>query len=185
MRDGNDIDFAKLKNNFVEHWNNLSDEDQQIYRASFELLQDKMPLKNYDISHDEIHLRSRCNIIVESYSSDTSVAFSEKIFRALTLPVPWTVYGGYYSVAYLESLGFDCMSDLIGHNHYDRLKEIEDKVHIFVWKTLEGVREITNTDQSIIAERCSRAAAHNQTLLEKFKSTWDRDFKDWCELYLS
>lgn len=185
VENGADIQFEQLSQNFQKHWENLSDDDKEIYQVSFDLLRDKMPLKNYELSHDEIHLRSWCNIVVESYSSDTTVAFSEKIFRALALPVPWTLYGGYYAVAYLESLGFDCLRDLIEHNHYDRLKEVEDKVHIFVWMTLKSARENMDRGQEQIYQRCLRAADHNRALLEKFNAEWPRDLDSWCERHLS
>lgn len=185
VRSGTDIDPTQLRQNFLDHWQNLSDQDKSIYQSSYDLLREKMPLKNYEISHDEIHLRSWCNIVVESYSSDTTVAFSEKIFRALTLPVPWTLYGGYYSVAFLESIGFDCMSDLIEHNHYDRLKEVEDKVHIFVWMTLKSARENMDRGQEQVGERCLRAADHNRALLDQFRKDWPSDLDQWCERHLS
>ena len=172
-----DVSYETLRNNFQKSWHNLIDTDKAIYQSSFELVKDQMPLKNHDLSHDAIHLRSRCNIVVESYSSDTTVAFSEKIFRALCLPVPWTLYAGHYAVAYLESLGFDCMRDVIDHNHYDQLKEIEDRVRVFVWKTLDSAKSINH---DVILQRCIKAAEHNQRLLSEFKSQWKDDFQQWC-----
>ena len=174
-----DVDLKKLQQNFEDSWHTLDASTQHHYHAVYDALKDLMPFKNYDVTHDEAMLRARCNIVIESYSSDTSIAFSEKIFRALVLPVPWTLYGGLYSVARLESLGFDCMSDIINHNHYDRLKQIEDKVHIFVWKTLDSLRLLDQMDCKMLADRCRLAAQHNQQLLKDFHQNWPRDFANW------
>lgn len=179
------IDLTELRQNFKQSWLNLDSQTQRHYQSSFEAIKDLMPVKNYTITHDQAMLRSRCNIVVESYSSDTGIAFSEKIFRALVLPVPWTLYGGLYSIARLQSLGFDCMSDIMDHDHYDRLKQIEDKIHIFIWKTLDMIQRLEKMDQQILAQRCQQAAQHNQALLHNFRQRWPDDFSQWLDHDLS
>jgi hypothetical protein len=177
--DPHPVDHALLRQRFESCWMNLSQQDQENYSASYSMLAPLMPVKNYGIDHEDMHLRSRCNMVVESYGSDTSVAFSEKIFRALQVPVPWTLYGGHYAVAYLESLGFDCMSDIINHNHYDQLKEIEDKARIFIWFSLKWARECMAHDHVILRDRCRAAADHNRALLASYRETWQEDFDHW------
>ena len=174
----------RLPANFDHFWNELSDEDQTKWTASYKLLQPQMPLKNYDCSHEEIHSRSWLNIVVESYSSDNSAAFSEKMFRALTLPVPWTCYTGRYGIAYLESLGFDCLSDIIDHNHYDRLKEVENKIGIFVWKSLEVIKHLKNQDFAQLKLRCEQAATYNRELLKMYQHHWPAEFDHWKAAFL-
>ena len=172
-------DPQELRANFESFGQHLSQRDLETYGPSYQMLRTIMPYRNYEIDHEQIHLQSRCNMIVESYGSDTTVAFSEKIFRALVLPVPWTIYGGHYAVAYLESLGFDCMSDIINHNHYDHLKEIEDKQRIYVWFSLKFARESQEMDQSYLRDRCQRAAKHNRLLLRNYQQSWSEDFSGW------
>jgi hypothetical protein len=164
---------------WLEHWNQASAEDQAQYQKSYELLVDQMPVRNYEIEHDAIFNRSYVNIITETYSSDNNVALSEKIFRALVTPAPWTVLSGRYTVAYLETLGFDTLSDLVMHNHYDRLIEVQDKTRIFIWKSLETAKELKTQDVDKIKARCQRAAAHNQQLLASMAAEWPSDFKTW------
>jgi hypothetical protein len=82
-------------------------------------------------------------------------------------------------VAYLTSLGFDTVSDLIDHNHYDRLIEVQEKQRIFVWKSLETVRAIKSQDLSVLQDRCQRAAVHNQTLLAAMAAQWPSEFAIW------
>lgn len=174
-------DLKKLQENFRTIYAGLPKTEQDKYRASYERLCDIMPYRNYEIDHEVIHTRARCNFVIETYGSDNTVAFSEKIFRVLQLPVPWTLYGGRYAVAYLESLGFDCMTDIIGHNHYDRLKEIEDKIHVWIWFALKFVRESYDADQSQLLTRCAQAAAHNRDLLARFSQQWPEDFGKWLD----
>lgn len=177
--DGRIPAHQQLRANFTERFEQLGSDKNVRYSRIYERLLSQMPLRNYDITHEQIHLRSRCNIVIESYGSDSSVAFSEKIFRALVLPVPWTLYGGHYAVAWLESLGFDCASDLINHNHYDQLKEVEDKEHIFVWFTLKTIKEKISQEPDQMRHRLIQAADHNKELLRTFRDTWSADFQHW------
>jgi hypothetical protein len=138
-----------------------------------------MPIRNYEIDHDEIFNRSYVNIVSETYSSDNNIALSEKIFRALVTPAPWTVLSGRYTVAYLTSLGFDTLSDLVDHNHYDRLIEFQEKPRIFVWKSLEVVKAAKSKNLAVLQDRCQRAATHNQTVLASMAAQWPNDFAQW------
>jgi hypothetical protein len=82
-------------------------------------------------------------------------------------------------VAYLQSLGFDTLSDIVDHNHYDRLIEVQDKQRIFVWKSLETVKALKVRDLSELQSRCGLAAAHNQQLLASMAAEWPSDFAQW------
>jgi hypothetical protein len=175
----------QLAVNFADFWKNLSPEDQECWSASFKLVAPQIPLRNHELEHDDVYTRSYVNIECETYSSDNSVALSEKIFRLLVSPSPWTAYLGQYGVAYLESLGFDCLRDIIDHNHYDRLKEVENKNNIFIWKSMRVVNDMRTADLEIIKERCSRAAVHNQALLAEFKQNWAADFSVWQQQYMT
>jgi hypothetical protein len=162
----------------------LSEHDQELWSASYRLLAPQMPLRTYDMPHDEIYTRSWINIECETYTSDNTVAFSEKIFRLLTTPALWVSYLGRYGVAYLESLGFDCMSDIVRHNHYDRLKEVESKVGVFVWFALETSKWARTRDFESTQQRAIQAAEHNQALLKSYAQQWPSDFAQWQQTYL-
>lgn len=171
--------------NFANGWQDLTAQEQESWHASFKLLAPQIPLRNHELSHDDIYTRSYVNIECETYSSDNSAAFSEKIFRVLMSPAPWTAYLGRYGVAYLETLGFDCMRDLVEHNQYDRLKEVENKNNIFIWASLQAVNAMRTSDYQVVKERCHRAAAHNQALLAKFKQQWPQDFSAWQHQHMN
>jgi len=162
-----------------DHWNQTSTEYRAHYQKSYELLTAQMPVRNYEIDHDEIFNRSFLNIIAETYSSDNNISLSEKIFRALVTPVPWTVCSGRYTVAYLDHLGFDTLSDLVDHNHYDRLIEFQEKPRIFIWKSLETIKSLKSQDPALLQDRCQQAAEHNQTVLASMAAEWPGDFANW------
>jgi hypothetical protein len=180
--DSSGISTTRALQYWNEHWSHASDEDKSKYQKSYELLTAQMPVRNYEIDHDEIFNRSYLNIVAETYSSDNNISLSEKIFRALVTPAPWTVSSGRYTVAYLTSLGFDTVSDLIDHNHYDRLIEVQEKQRIFVWKSLETVRAIKSKDLALLQDRWQRAAAHNQNLLAAMAKQWSTDFVQWTSM---
>ena len=161
---------------FEQFWSNMGDDEQKYMVRAYNHVLPMMPLKNYEFDFDSVPYRVWMNIIVETYSSDTVVSLSEKIFRALVTPAPWTVYSGRYTVAYLESLGFDCMSDIINHNHYDCLKEVESKLRIFNWQSLEIVNSLKGLGVEAVRQRCIEAATHNEKLLHKYASQRADDF---------
>lgn len=175
----------QLVSNFNNSWQDLTAQEQEAWSASFKLLVPQIPLQNHELVHDDIYTRSYVNIECETYSSDNSVAFSEKIFRLLASPAPWTAYMGRYGVAYLETLGFDCMHDLVDHNQYDRLKEVENKNNIFVWASLQTANAMRTANYETVKERCSIAADHNQALLAQYKQQWPLDFGKWQQQHMN
>ena len=85
----------------------------------------------------------------------------------------------------VESLGFDCVSDLIDHNHYDRLKEVESKTGVFVWKSLQVVKDMRTADFESVSRRYQQAATYNRELLKLYQQRWDQEFAQWQQVYLS
>lgn len=166
---------------FQKFWQDFGPNEQKYMESTYSRLIPLMPLRNYSIDFDMVPYGAWVNIIVETYGSDNTISLSEKIFRALVTPAPWTVYSGRYTVAYLESIGFDCMSDMIDHNHYDCLKEIEKKLQIFNWKTLEIVSDLKNQGIESTRKRCIQAASHNRNLLDKMQQEWPDEFSKWLD----
>jgi ribosomal protein S15P/S13E len=163
---------------FLNQWSSFGEADQKYQSAATRLVP-MMPLKNYNMDFDLVPYRVWMNLVVETYSSDSTITLSEKIFRALITPAPWTVYSGRYTVAYLESLGFDCMSDIIDHNHYDRLKEVENKLGIFNWKSLEIAKHLKELGEDQVRDRCLQASLTNQHRLAEFQRNRQQDFDRW------
>lgn len=159
--------------------------DQLVYATDkelifFEQLQEIMPLKNYDIDHDQTHTRSWLNIAVETYSSDNIISLSEKIFRCLVTPVPWVAYCSRYTIAKLRCLGFDVLPDIVDHN-YDHVVEAQHKTATFVNTAHTTIDRLKQHNWSELAARCQAAATHNQTMLASMKQTWRSDLSQWLD----
>jgi hypothetical protein len=106
-------------------------------------------------------LDSEITIVVETYASESSVAFSEKIFRSLQLPRPWLLYCSPGSVDILRSYGFDVLDDLVDHSAYDHLF-FKDRIHAML-DLLPSINLNVN--------RCTEAAIHNNQLLNNLKAS--------------
>ena len=130
-----------------------------------------IPFRNHDLELEQVMQRSLLNVIVETYSSDYSVSVSEKIFRALVTPRPWTVFGGMWTVARLEQLGFDCVRDLVDHKT-DAMKSTEDRIKEFVRNSANHWRSLVWSE---IKHRCEQAAQHNQAVLASMREQWPTD----------
>jgi len=112
-------------------------------------------------------------LITETYTADTHIVFSEKLFRALQLPRPWLLYCSPGSVEFLRSHGFDVLDNYVDHGydnitlHHDRLGSILDQLETFVVRTY-GQQDY---------ERFDQACQHNQKLLQRFEQDWPAKFE--------
>lgn len=172
-----------LIENFKTEYNNLDPQYKEVYDNIYNKFVTRMPYRNHELSQETAHNRAWFNIVVETYSSDTSIALSEKIFRALCMPSPWMVYSGKNTVAYLHSLGFDVLRDIVEHR-YDNAIEMRtaaygDKMVDFYWEGNHTMRELQKLDQVWLKERCRAAATHNQKLLRSMQLSWPTDFANW------
>ena len=108
------------------------------------------------------------SLILETYTRDNVIVFSEKIFRALQLPRPWLLYCSPFSIELLRSHGFDVLDDIVDtaydteKNHWMRLDLILDQLETFI------NRQYTPKDY----KRFQEAAKHNHELLDNYKTSW-------------
>lgn len=171
------------QNNFTQQWQMLEEHFHSTYDHVYQDLLPRMPWHNHNLSHEQAHVSAWANVVMETYSSDSNIALSEKTFRALCLPVPWIVYSGKHTVAYLRQLGFDVMPDLIAHN-YDGMIESKtaaygDKIVDFIFEGSDAVSQMKHRDFSELQQRCSQAAQHNRHLLANMKRRWPSEFAQW------
>jgi hypothetical protein len=134
-------------------------EDVALYGAPF-----------YNLIHslEQSVVDSRIQIVLETYISDTHIAFSEKIFRALQLPRPWVLYCSPRSVEHLQQYGFDVLDDYVDHGydlcmpHHERFQQVFAQALTFTDRTY--------TDHDL--QRFDLAAQHNRDLLAKYAEAW-------------
>jgi hypothetical protein len=113
------------------------------------------------------------SLILETYTRDEAIVFSEKIFRAIQLPRPWLLYCSPFSIELLRSHGFDVLDDMVDNtydtekNHWMRLDIILDQLETFI------DRQYTPKDY----QRFKQAAKHNQQLLASLLQGWPEKLK--------
>jgi hypothetical protein len=172
--DWGDVSHETRLKNWNNQWQELGPAIRDHYIGDYQRLTNKMPFRNHDFTHEQALWASRLNIVVETYSGDDVIAFSEKTFTALCVPRPWVLFGGRGSVARLRRLGFDVLDDLVDHS-YDHLTKIQDKYPRFVDCSVQSM--MTDIDQN--RSRLESASQHNQNLLHKWRDVWKSNFHNW------
>lgn len=180
---GDNESDSGLTDNFDNQYRELESQYHVVYDATYNRLHDTIPYRNHDMSQEQAHVKSWLNIIMETYSSDNTIALSEKTFRALCLPTPWQVYSGRNTVSYLHSLGFDTMQDIVTHKYdimiENRTAAYGDKMVDFLFEATENVQALQARDLDTVTSRAQQAAQHNQELLAWMRYNWPRDFARW------
>ena len=160
-----DPDVIKRQQNFTTvhnetgwtHWQHLHDQ-----------FVGQMPRLLPGIDPDIAAMSSKKTLVVETCNSDTVIAFSEKIFRALQTPRPWILFCSPGSVKILREYGFDVMDDIIDHS-YDEIVNAEQRC-----------KKIMQTLQQPIdyfLPRYKRAVETNQSILDQLKHQWSYKFQ--------
>lgn len=175
---------------FSQEYYNLAPRLQAKYDKIYNKLLHKVPIRNHALTQEQAHVRSWINVIMETYSSDTNIALSEKIFRAMCLPVPWQVYSGQHTISYLHHLGFDTLQDLLSHNYDNKqenttLEAGDNKMTDFIF---EGILAATNMQKQNCIElkqRLEQAAFKNRELLHLMRRNWHCDFAAWWPTVLT
>lgn len=180
---GDNSGIEGFRQNFEDEYNALDQVVKDVHQITKDTDVPEMPWRNHDLDLETSMHRAWINMVVETYSGEAVVALSEKTFRALVTPVPWQIYSGRYSVAYLERLGFDCMSDLMDHG-YDHIPELKtmdygDKLVEWWWQGSTNLVNLQAQDWTTVAGRAQTAATHNRALLSHMQHTWPQDFGQW------
>lgn len=172
-----------LRKNFETQYQELESQYHNVYDDIYEKTINTVPYNNHDMTQEQVHTSSWMNIVMETYSSDNTIALSEKTFRALCLPVPWQLYSGRNTVAYLHGLGFDTLQDIITHRYdpmiENRTAAYGDKMVDFLFEATESVQRLQSEEFETVSKRCQQASENNQQLLAMMRYNWPRDFARW------
>jgi hypothetical protein len=160
--------------------------------AELDLQYTQAELQNYSKEHQvaksltpyntvELHgpleqciIDSNISLILETYTSDSHIVFSEKLFRCLQMPRPWLLYCSPGSISLLKQHGFDVLDDVVDTEydridcHVDRLMSIINQLETFI------DREYTDSEY----ERFYKSSTHNQQLLQQLEHAWPNKFAD-------
>lgn len=176
------------KNNFQwTYQRHQSDLALGNYDADF-LLQVKsmMPVKNHSYSFEQVDHMTWVNVVMETYIDDNVIALSEKIFRALSTPVPWICLCSRGSINFLESLGFDTMNDIVDHGYNNLL--VDRPAIQTTGRFRKLIEHIDSTVASLkkrpfksLQTRAKKAADNNVKLLAKMKKSFYSELDSWLQ----
>lgn len=145
----------------------------EIFAAEHEVMRSSVPFCNFDGDLDQVIVDTQISLVIETYFDwPNTIAFSEKIFRALQLPRPFMLFAAPGSVAALKKYGFDVWDDVVDHNYDIEPHPIARQVKILdqlcAWKDRKF-----NMDLLAMEQR----AQHNRALLAQFRTAWPNRLK--------
>lgn len=171
-----------VRRNFVKHWQLLAEHYTGLYDQYWDAVVDAMPIRNHALTIEQAGLNAYLNLVIETYSGNTTITFSEKTFRALVTPAPWAVFAATGAVRYLIELGFDVMSDIVDHSYDQYVQDAwpgNSKIVNYISVSMVNYQRLKQLDPTILAARCKQAALHNQQVLATMKKQWPADFAKW------
>jgi hypothetical protein len=157
---GTDNDLESRIANFHNIYNTLQRSD---FDTEYQELVKQIPLL-IDQDPDEAAMSSQISLVVETYTSDYTIAFSEKIFRALQTPRPWLLLCSPNSVCVLRDYEFDLLDDVVNHHSYDYIENLDSRLDALIEELQKPIE--WNLD------RFEQAVAHNQQRLKKLANDW-------------
>ena len=172
-------DTSDLITSVEKFWAQLTQlHNDPEYEQCISQLKNALPLRNHKLTIEQAHVSAQLNLVIETYAGDVSIAFSEKIFRALVTPAPWTVFSAINAVHYLKTLGFDVLDDLVDHSYDSNLHD-EYKIKKYIESSLKSQEYLQTLDPIKLKQRCKQAAEHNQKILQQMQQSWPTDFALW------
>lgn len=141
----------------------------EIFEAEHNLMKDRVPFINFTGDLDQTIIDSQFSVVIETYFDwPGTIAFSEKVFRALQLPRPMMLYSMPGSVEVLKDYGFELFDDVVDHSYDQEPDQIKRQVMIL--DQLCDWRDKPFTSQQLLdfEERIK----HNRHLLQDFRAKW-------------
>jgi hypothetical protein len=176
--DGPNETLENLKQTFTMSWDQSNPLASQ-YQTYYDQAINALPIRNHNLAIEQSHVSAYLNLVVETYADDAAVALSEKIFRALVTPAPWTVYASTNAVNYLKSLGFDVLDDLVDHSYNSFQGDRHEKTIKYFSSSLDIYQHLISQPIGELTKRCQQAAKHNQAVLISMQKQWPADFAAW------
>ncbi len=141
----------------------------EIFEAEHTLMKDRVPFINFTGDLDQAVVDSQFSVVIETYFDwPGTIAFSEKVFRALQLPRPMMLYSMPGSVKVLKDYGFDLFDDVVDHSYDSEPNQIQRQIVIL--DQLCAWRDRPFTDQQLLD--FEQRVKHNQNLLQDLRNRW-------------
>jgi len=171
------LDYRKLPPGVVSKQDLYEYNYQQgyhIFEVEHNLMKDKVPFCNFEGDIDQVIVDTCISLVIETYFDwPDTIAFSEKIFRALQLPRPMILYSMPGSVDALRKYGFDVWDDIIDHTYDNEPDQIQRQIMIL--DQLYALQNINYTNQQL--DQFEARSQHNRDILKKFRYQWDDKLK--------
>ena len=185
---GNNNSVKDIKNNFLKIWDTLA-VSHSTYQSTVQQLLTQLPIRTHELTIEQAHVSAYVTLVVETYSGDTVVTFSEKIVRALLTPSPWTLFGCFGAIDRLIDLGFDVLSDIVDHGYNKSIQQDSpdgiEKIRTYITSSIRIYKKLASMDQQQLKIRCKNAAQHNQQRFLQLQRRWPQDFANWLPTAIS
>ena len=164
----------------MQMFNDQYQQHLQIFHNEHKLASTIVPYKNFVDTGDmaNIVIDSKFSVVLETYFDNNEiVTYSEKIFRCLQLPRPWLLFGPQHSVKHLADMGFDTLADLVDHSCYDSIESAIERQTVI----LDLIEQLSHWDIHQYQKRLTKAAQHNQAVMQDFSNRFWSDFDQRLE----
>ena len=147
----------------------------ELFALEHELMRSRVPFRNFDGELEQVIVDSHISLVIETYFDwPKTIAFSEKVFRALQLPRPMLLFSSPGAVAALERYGFDLFKDIVNHDYDVEPDPIQRQIMLLdqlcAWKQ----RSYTQLQ----LEEFEIRAKKNRTLLSELRTQWPQRLKN-------
>lgn len=141
----------------------------EIFEAEHNLMRNRVPFINFAGDLDQAIVDSQFSVVIETYFDwPGTIAFSEKVFRALQLPRPIMLYSMPGSIATLRKYGFELFDDIVDHS-YD-LEPDQIKRQVMILDQLCEWRDRPFSKENLID--FEQRTQHNRNLLQDLRARW-------------
>lgn len=141
----------------------------EIFEAEHNLMRERVPFINFTGDLDQAIVDSQFSVVIETYFDwPGTIAFSEKVFRALQLPRPIMLYSMPGSINILRKYGFELFDDVVDHSYDHELDQIKRQVMILD-QLCEWRDQPFSKDNLVDFEQ---RAQHNRNLLQDLRTRW-------------
>jgi hypothetical protein len=141
----------------------------EIFETEHNLMRDRVPFVNFTGDIDQAIVDSQFSVVIETYfDCPGTIAFSEKVFRALQLPRPLMLYSMPGSIETLKKYGFDLFDDIVDHSYDNEPDQIKRQVMIL--DQLCEWRDRPFTSQNLLD--FEQRVKYNRNLLQDLRAGW-------------
>lgn len=150
----------------------------EIFEYEHNLMRDQVPFCNFSGDLDQVVVDSCVSLVIETYFDRTdTIAFSEKIFRALQLPRPFLLFASPGAVSVLRNFGFDVWDNWVDHSYDSDSSAVNRQMHILNQIEIWTYKHLVH-DQ---LEEFEQRAKANRRLMQQFRQNWPDRLQQVCQ----